>query len=293
MLKLNFRKKVLNAEKIDLRPDSPPDVKNVVKGATRKHHPKEESKIELDVYADEDVLDYTDKWKKDLLELKEYKVIKMVRVLQSVFYLLKYSREDICEENTCELNWKKAKNYLNDEFFKKIKEYNPIGPKEDEYHPYQKLNFIQRNIDEIKLDEVDSYSLALGQVLQYLTLAVEIRKDDVLRRYQNKQKLKEEREQAREQEDERIIERQQFLEEEKVKWEEEHKKQEKKEGEGEGEGDQQEAEGEGAEEKQFDEVATLDKFDLDKPPIEIPAEVIDDIDNDLELSEEDINPPQE
>lgn len=217
----------------------------------------------------------------------------MPRVLQSILYLLKYSREEICEENTNKLNWKKAKNYINADFFKKIKDYNPIGQKMDEYQPYQKLNFIQRNIEEIKLDDVENYSLALGQVMHFLTLAIEIRKEDVVRRYQHKQKLKEEREHAKEQEDERLVERQQFLEDEKAKWEEEHKKPDKKDEEGEGEGDNNEEEGEGAEEAQFDEAATLAKFDLEKPQIEIPPEVIDDIDNDIDLTEEDISPPQE
>ncbi len=32
------------------------------------------------------------------------------------------------------------------------------------------------------------------------------------------------------------------------------------------------------------------KFDEENPPIEIPAEVINDVDNDLELREEDLKP---
>lgn len=291
MLRLTFRKKILNAEKIEVRPESPPDTKKEDKRDKRKHkeEPKDESKDNIE----EEQIDYTNKWKNDLLELKNYKVIKMPRVLQSVLYLLKYSREDICEENTNKLCWKKAKNCINDGFFKKIKDYNPIGQKTDEYQPYQKLNFIQRNIEEIKLDDVENYSLALGQVMHFLTLAMEIRKEDVVRRYQHNQKLKEEREHAKEQEEERLAERQQYLEDEQAKWEEEHKKPDKKDDEGEGEGDNNEEEGEGAEEAHFDEAATLAKFDLEKPQIEIPPEVIDDIDNDIELTEEDINPPQE
>ena len=49
-------------------------------------------------------------WKKNLLELREFNVIKMPRVLQSLFYLLEgYDRNDICEHNTNKFFWKKAK----------------------------------------------------------------------------------------------------------------------------------------------------------------------------------------
>jgi len=47
--------------------------------------------------------------------------------------MLGYKREDLCERDTNKLEWKKAKNYINEDFFKKIGEYNPFGPKEDEF----------------------------------------------------------------------------------------------------------------------------------------------------------------
>ena len=54
----------------------------------------------------------------------------MSRVFQTVFYLLGYKREEICEKDTNKLEWKKAKNLINEDFFKKIGEYNAYGPKE-------------------------------------------------------------------------------------------------------------------------------------------------------------------
>lgn len=183
---------------------------------------------------------------------------------------------------------------MNNDFFQKIKDYNPIGQKKDEYKEYQKLNFIQRFTEDIRLEDIEGYSLALGQLYQYAQLAMKIRKGDVIKRYMHNVKLKEEREAAIQQEKDRQEERGQYLEDEAAKWEEEHKKPEKKEGEGEqDEEEPEEAEGEGKEEEQFDEAAVLAKFDQEKEPIVIPPEVVDDIDNDIELTEDDMNPPQE
>jgi hypothetical protein len=60
----------------------------------------------------------------------------MSRVFQTVFYLLGYSREEICERDTNKLEWKKAKELLNEDFFKRLGEYNPFGSKEGEYKSY-------------------------------------------------------------------------------------------------------------------------------------------------------------
>lgn len=290
LLKLEFRKKILNADKIEVRPESPPEPKKEDRRDRRskRNQEKDESKEESKDAQEEEEVDYTEKWKNDILELKSYKVIKMKRVFQAVFYLLGYKREDICEENTNLLNWKKAKNFINDDFFKRIRDYNPVGPKDAEFLPYQKVNFIQKILEDVKREEVEQYSLALDQLLKFVQLAISLRKEDVLKRYFHIQKLKEEREQAIEQENERKAERDAHLEEERTKWEAEHQKPEKKEGEGEGEGDDKEAEGEGAEEEKFNEEEVLTKFDAEKEPVKIPDPVEDDIDNDIELTEEDM-----
>jgi len=54
----------------------------------------------------------------------------MPRVFQSLFYMLSYKREDLCERDTNKIEWKKAKNSINEDFFKMIGQYNPWGPKE-------------------------------------------------------------------------------------------------------------------------------------------------------------------
>lgn len=60
----------------------------------------------------------------------------MTRVFQTVFYLLGYQREEICETDTNKIEWKKAKKLIDEEFFKRIGEYVPYGPKAGEYKQY-------------------------------------------------------------------------------------------------------------------------------------------------------------
>lgn len=96
--RLEYKKMILNGEKIEIRPESPPEIKGNDRRdrrAKRKEKEVDESKDDSKDQAEEEEIDYTEKWKNDLIELKDYRVIKMARIIQSVFYLLKYSREDI------------------------------------------------------------------------------------------------------------------------------------------------------------------------------------------------------
>jgi hypothetical protein len=76
----------------------------------------------------------------------------MARVFQSVFYLLGYNREEICERDTNKLEWKKAKHIIlgpsgdGADFFKRIGDYNPFGQKEETFKAYNRLKFIKKNI---------------------------------------------------------------------------------------------------------------------------------------------------
>ena len=78
----------------------------------------------------------------------------MPRIFQSVFYFLNFTREELCERDTNKLDWKKAKTFLNDEFFFRLSQYNPFGPKEDEFKMYQKLAFIERNTSGVEPEQV-------------------------------------------------------------------------------------------------------------------------------------------
>ena len=62
--------------------------------------------------------------------------MKLSRVLQTLFYLLGYTREEVCERETNMLDFKKTKNMIDDALFKCMSEYNPFGSREDEFKEY-------------------------------------------------------------------------------------------------------------------------------------------------------------
>ena len=51
--------------------------------------------------------------------------------MQSIFYLLKYEREPICEKDSNKFFWKYAKHFINDEFIDKLVTYKCVGAKPD------------------------------------------------------------------------------------------------------------------------------------------------------------------
>ena len=121
-----------------------------------------------------------------------------------MFYLLGYKREEICEKDTNKLEWKRAKLIIqaNDgnDFFKRLGEFNPFGPKDGEYKAYHKLKFIKQNVKrhETAADALEEYSVPLARLFKWLQMSVDYRQLDVLSRRDQKQKLKEERKLAEE-----------------------------------------------------------------------------------------------
>jgi hypothetical protein len=75
-------------------------------------------------------------WRRDFTKLKELHVLKFPRILQTLFFLLRYSREDVCERDSARLELKKAKNLINDKLFQAIATYNPYGPNDQQYKNY-------------------------------------------------------------------------------------------------------------------------------------------------------------
>jgi hypothetical protein len=77
-----------------------------------------------------------EQFKDKLNDFRNFKVLKQIRVFQSVFYFLGLTREQICERDTNLLEWKVAKDYIDDAFFKSIGDYQPFGPKTTEFKLY-------------------------------------------------------------------------------------------------------------------------------------------------------------
>jgi len=61
--------------------------------------------------------------------VKNYKLLKFSRFMQSLFYLLEYKKDNIVEEGTQKFNWKSAKKEINGAFIEKMLGYKVIGPK--------------------------------------------------------------------------------------------------------------------------------------------------------------------
>ncbi len=147
--------------------------------------------------------------------------------------------------------WKVAKNEINDDLFEKIKSYTPVGPKDGDYKKYQIINFLETNCGEIEIDQMEQYSFYLSKLYKWMLTMIEHRKEDILKRREIKEKLREEREQLeteyKEREDLKAVKKTEAIEEFEAKVDEEMaarkaEKEAKKAAEGEGEG-----EGEGAE----------------------------------------------
>ena len=152
-------------------------------------------------------------WKQPFLDLKELHIMKMPRVLQSLFYLLGYQKEQVCERDTNRLDFKLAKAFINDELFEQMAKYNPSGQSEKEYKPYGKLSFVSKNIGSVEEEKVDEHSVILGRIHRWVTQALELRMDDVRSRRDNIAYLKYEREQALAEDKARTEKREAALEE--------------------------------------------------------------------------------
>lgn len=96
-----------------------------------------------------------EEWQKSIKRLTKYKVLKMPRVMQSIFYFLGYEREKVCEKGTNKFFWKSAKLHLNADFFKRLAEHSVLGQREGHYPRYSTLNFLERNLEGVSAEEVD------------------------------------------------------------------------------------------------------------------------------------------
>jgi hypothetical protein len=99
-----------------------------------------------------------DDWQERLMTFKQFKVIKYPRIFQSLFYLLKYRREDICWLHTNKLWWMEAKKRIDSDLIMGLVHYKVFKPKNDEYTLYQTINFVEKNIAGINHEEVEAYS---------------------------------------------------------------------------------------------------------------------------------------
>ena len=150
------------------------------------------------------------------------------------------------------------------------------------------------------MEEVEAYHLGFAKLFKWLQTAVSARKQDISRRKALAKKAKEDREAKIKASEERKINRATCLEEAENKFKDERKEeieafaryqeeQEKKAGQEYGEELDEEDEAKANQEPPvlpvFDPKEPSEKFDDENPAIEIPSEVVDDIDNDWILDD--------
>lgn len=248
-----------------------------------------------------------EQWLERCHEFAQFHIMKYHRIFQSLIYLTKFKeRAEVCEYDTNKLSWKLTKQFLHStnpespDLFATMGSYLPFGSKDDEYFEYQKLMFVKTNIEGFNEEALEEFSVALFKLYQWLNMTLATRIDDVLKRREDKEREREVRREAVEREEERQERRAEQLDEAKAAWEEaleaanEENDEEGEEGEKEAASPEKKevkegeaAEGEKKEEvpKEFDEKDFDKKFDDENPPIDIPPEVLDYIDNDYNLEE--------
>jgi hypothetical protein len=70
--------------------------------------------------------------------------------------------------------------------------YSCIYGKDKQFIWYYTINFVEKNIEGITQEEVDSYNLAMGKLFRWLNLALKTRKEDIIRRKTKEKVAKEE-----------------------------------------------------------------------------------------------------
>ena len=107
-------------------------------------------------------------WIAILENIKEFRVLKMPHIVQALFFLTKFEREQICEVKSNKLSWKKAKELFVDHLPARMVDYLVWGEKTDEYKPYQSLNYIDGLVSKYTQEEVDAYHSGMGKLFKWL-----------------------------------------------------------------------------------------------------------------------------
>eukprot|EP00825_Cyclidium_porcatum_P010125 TRINITY_DN1518_c0_g4_i2.p1 TRINITY_DN1518_c0_g4~~TRINITY_DN1518_c0_g4_i2.p1 ORF type:complete len:668 (-),score=196.14 TRINITY_DN1518_c0_g4_i2:102-2105(-) len=194
------------------------------------------------------------------LGMKEFRVLRFPIILQNILYLLNYKREEINIPNTHLLNWKYVKEMINPDLIKQIISYNLRGQKPNKVEKYALVNRILAKVEKIDQDQVDQYNLYYGRLLKWLKCTCKLRKQDIENRRANIEKKK-------------TLRQSKIEEEAKLQELKATSKQAKL------------AEIPPEEQEAFDWTSWEKQFSDEHPPIEIPEEVQDEVDEDCEFSE--------
>lgn len=105
----------------------------------------------------------------------------MPRIIQALMFLLKWNREDICEPHSNRLFWKSARTQFN-QLPRKMVDYQMLGANDCEFKGYQTINYCEKLINDYHQEDVDHYQISFGKLFKWLTGAIALRKQDIIRR---------------------------------------------------------------------------------------------------------------
>ena len=164
-----------------------------------------------------------EEYSKILNNIKSFRVLKMPHILQALFFLNMMERDRICDPNSNKLSWKKAKGLIVDWLPAKMVQYKVWGEKKDEYKPYNRINYCEKIISQFTQEEVDAYHVGLGKLFKWLKMAIDTRKQDVIRRKAIQKKNREEKASKEEAKAKREADREAFLLEQETLFNEQNK----------------------------------------------------------------------
>jgi hypothetical protein len=94
----------------------------------------------------------------DLKDFRRYRVVKHMKLFQVAFNTLGFKREELVEPGTNRLFWKKARTYLDTDFFAKIKAINPIGQRKETPPEYAMLPKLEADLEKLSVEDIDNYA---------------------------------------------------------------------------------------------------------------------------------------
>ena len=127
---------------------------------------------------------------------EKFEFVQYEKLIQNLFYFARINGDEINEDYTHKLSWKKSRKIWRN-MIDKIRAYDPIGPRPDKIDKIFKGDVILANLEEFmekeKQEELSEYSYSLTKLVNYVIDILKVRKEDIIRRYRYKKNLEKQR----------------------------------------------------------------------------------------------------
>ena len=127
---------------------------------------------------------------------EKFEFVQYEKMIQNLFYFARINGEEINEDFTHKLSWKKGRKIWK-KMIELIKAYDPIGPRPEKIDKIFKGDVILANLEEFmekeKQEELTQYSFSLKTLVSYVIEILKVRKADIIRRFRYKKNLEKQR----------------------------------------------------------------------------------------------------